>query len=301
MQGLKIGHVSSQEKGTGVSVFLFDPGSAGACWVCGSAPATHELAVLDPENSVPHLDGLVLSGGSAYGLYAAKGVMTYLTEQGRGCPTPHGVVPIVPAAALYDLDYKKAIAPTEEEAYQACREASEDNMASGRIGAGTGATIGKLVPDAKHMSGGLGRAEMTLPDGVQVVAYAAVNCVGDVRDKAGRIVAGARLTQDEFADCEKYLLSGEGERDLFQHSNTTLVAVFTNAKFDKSELKRIAKMATAGIARAIAPIFTRFDGDILFCISVGERMASDLTIGTLAAEIVRLAIVDAVKHSETVT
>lgn len=300
MRGLRIGHATNQENGTGVSVFLMENGAVGAYWICGSAPATHELVVLDPDNSVPLLYGLVLAGGSAYGLYAAKGVMRYLTEKHIGHATIHGVVPIVPAAAIYDLAYKKGEPPTEDEAYQACHQAKETNKESGRIGAGTGATIGKLIPKANPMTGGLGRAEITLPNGIQVIAYAVVNCVGDVRDPSDRIIAGACDKIGKFLDCENFLISGQGEKDLFDRGNTTLVALFTNAAFTKAELKRIAKMATAGMARAISPIFTRFDGDILFCVSVGELSASELTIGTIAAEAVRLAILDAVKKSEII-
>lgn len=299
MRGLKVGHFTSDDNGTGVSVFLMEDGAIGAYWICGSAPATHELVVLDPDNSVPKLQGLVLSGGSAYGLHASKGVMTYLTELGKGHVTRHGVVPIVPAAAIYDLAYKKAIPPSEADAYQACLDATEDNYDTGRIGAGTGATIGKLIPWAKHMTGGLGRAALTLPDGVEVIAYAVVNSVGDIWN-ANQIVAGAVEPDGGFANCEGYLLSGQAEHELFTHSNTTLVAIFTNAKFAKEELKRIAKMAVAGMGRAIAPIFTRYDGDILFCISVGDKVVSELTLGTMAAEAVRLAILDAVKESTVI-
>jgi|SRR5579885_751082 L-aminopeptidase/D-esterase-like protein len=300
MDGLKVGHYTDKETGTGVSVFLLEKSAVGAYWICGSAPATHELAVLEPDNSVPRLHGLVLAGGSAYGLFAADGVMTYLAERGIGHPTLHGVVPIVPAAAIYDLSYKQPLPPTPENAYEACLAADENNKESGRIGAGTGATIGKLVPDARHMTSGIGYAEMTLASGVQVVAYTVVNSVGDVRDKTGRIAAGARYANGEFADCEQYLLSGRAETDLFSHTHTTLAAVFTNAKFTKEELKRISKMAIAGMARAISPIFTRFDGDILFCISTGDFVASELTIGTMAAEAVRLSILDSIKVSELI-
>lgn len=300
MHGLKIGHFTNDESATGVSVFLFEHSAVGAYCVGGSAPATHELAVLEAENSVPKVYGLVLAGGSAYGLHAAEGVMRYLTEQHIGHPTPHGVVPIVPAAAIYDLAYVKPHPPTANDAYQACLGASETNSESGRIGAGRGATIGKLIPNTKPMTGGLGRAQLELENGVIVLAYVVVNCVGDVRNAANDIIAGARDEQEQFANCEAYLLSGQGENDLFSHGNTTLAAVFTNAAFSKSELKRIAKMALAGMGRAIAPVFTRFDGDIVFCISVGEHIASELTIGTMAAEAVRLAIIEAVKDSEVV-
>lgn len=299
MQGLKVGHVSNEEAGTGVSVFLFDKPAVGAYWICGSAPATHELHLLEPDKSVPILNALMLTGGSAYGLYAAKGIMTYLTEQGIGLSVPHGLVPIVPAAAIYDLSYIKALSPTEEDAYQACQIAKENNTESGRIGAGAGATVGKIIPDAKHMTGGIGRAELDLPGGIKVIAYAVVNSVGDIHD-GDKIIAGA-YKDGKFADCEKYLLSGLLEKNLFTHGHTTLVAVFTNAKFSKGELKRIARMATAGMARAITPIFTQFDGDMVFCISLGLEAASELTVGTVAAEAVRLSVIDAVKNSEVIT
>lgn len=300
METYKAGHYTNRQAGTGVSVFLFEHGAVGAYWICGSAPATHELAVLDPDNSVPQLYGLVLSGGSAYGLHSALGVMNYLGERAIGHPTPHGVVPIVPAAAIYDLSFQHAVAPSAGEAYQACLTAEIDNMQSGRIGAGTGATVGKIVPKTRCMSGGLGTAEVVLPDGVIVRAYAVVNAVGDVRDSARGIIAGARYANGSFANCERYLLSGQAEMDLFRHMHTTLVVVITNAKFNKGELKRVAKMAAAGISRAISPVFTQYDGDILFCISAGDKNVSELTLGTMAADAVNLAIVDAVKDTEVI-
>lgn len=301
MQGLKIGHYTHDSHGTGVSVFLFEKGAVGGYWISGSAPATHELVVLDPDNSVPRVYGLVFAGGSAFGLYAAEGVMRYLAERNIGHPTLRGVVPIVPACAIYDLARLKPKPPIADEAYEACLSASEENRETGRVGAGCGATIGKLIPQAHPMTGGLGRAELTLENGLTVMAYAVVNCVGDVRDKTNTIIAGAKNAKGEFANCEEYLLSGQGEKDLFSHTNTTLVAIFTNAKFSKGELRRIAKMGTAGMGRAIAPIFTRYDGDILFCISLGKIVASELTVGTMAAEAVRLAILDAVKNAEELT
>lgn len=300
MQGLKIGHHTDHHAGTGVSVFLFENSAVGSYWICGAAPASHELAVMDPDNSVPRIHGLLLGGGSAYGLFAAQGVMTYLTERGIGHATPHGIVPIVPAAAIYDLAYKQASPPTAENAYQACFAAAENNPESGRVGAGAGATVGKIIRGARHMTGGLGRALLSLPNGLQVLAYAVVNSVGDVRNEQGQIIAGARDAQGGFANCERYLLSGHAEEDLFHLNNSTLVVVVTNGAYEKAELKRIGKMAVSGMARAISPVFTRFDGDILFCVSSGEVKASELTTGTLAAEAVRLAILDAVKNSEII-
>lgn len=300
MQGLKIGHFTDKNKHTGVSVFLFDKPATGAYLLCGSGPATLELAALEPDMSVSNIHGLLLTGGSAYGIYAAQGVMRYLTEKNMGIPVPHGVVPIVPCASIYDLAYKTSEPPTDKDAYTACLQAVTNNKESGRIGAGTGATIGKLIKDDFIMTGGLGRAELSLPNGVKVLAYVVVNAAGDIRDHLGRIIAGARSNNGEFVDSEAYLLSGKPAYTFLEGGNTTLAAIFTNAKFSKSELKRISKMAIAGMARAISPIFTCYDGDILFSISIGEKEASVLSVGVIAAEAVRCAIIDAVKHSERI-
>jgi L-aminopeptidase/D-esterase-like protein len=299
MQSLKIGHYTSLERGTGLSVFLFESPAVGAYQICGSSPATRELSTLDLEANVMEINGLVLTGGSAFGLGAVDGVMQFLREKGLGKLMPHGgVVPIVPAAAIYDLAVKSPDAfPTAENAYEACLNAKENNLSAGPIGAGTGASIGKLVPGATRMSGGLGCAQLELAGGLIVRAYAVVNAVGDVRDTEGHILAGAKLANGEFGDCQAFLLGGGIEAALPPQSNTTLVAVFTNGAFSKIELKRIAKMAIAGMARAISPAFTRYDGDIVFCVSVGEHVASELTIGALAAEVVQKAIINAVSHS----
>lgn len=296
MEGLRVGHHTLAEQGTGVSVFLFDRPTVGAYCLCGSSPATHELMTLDIDTNVTHIDGLALMGGSVLGLPAIKGVHRWFGEQQRGWPVPHGVVPIVPAAAIYDLAVKQPLPPTEDDAYQACVSAIENNYLSGRIGAGAGASVGKLHANTARMSGGIGVAKMTLANGVVVLAYVVVNSVGDVRDHAGSIIAGARLANGEFADSERLLISGQAEqRDM--PSNTTLVAIFTNAKFSNIELKRIAKMAVAGVARAISPIFTRYDGDIVFCFSLGQVVASEMVIGAVAAEVIQQAIENAVKDS----
>jgi len=295
MKGVRIGHSTQEEHGTGLSVFIFDQSAIGSYCLCGSSPASHELGVLDLEANVTHIDGLLLSGGSAFGLAAVNGMMRWFREQKRGWATPHGLVPIVPAAAIYDLGVKKDLPPTEADAYQACQEASEDNSLTGRIGAGTGASVGKLIQDGNPMSGGLGRAEVTLANGVTVMAYAVVNSVGDVRNKKGNIIAGSR-SQNQFVDCEKFLLTGNHEKIAARH-NTTLVALFTNAQFSKIELKRISKMAVAGMARAISPIFTRYDGDLIFSFSAGSHTAPEIVVGAMAAEATQLAIENAVKES----
>lgn len=297
MQAFKVGHHTNTEFSTGISVFLFNQPAIAAYHICGSSPATRELPVLDVESNVATLDGLVLTGGSAFGLGAVDGVMHFLREKNRGKKMPHGgVVPIVPAAAIYDLAVNQPIPPTAEEAYLACLAADEHNISQGRVGAGTGASIGKIVPHTHRMSGGLGYATMRLANGLSISAYAVVNAVGDIRDSQNEIIVGAKLKNGQFADCQTYLLSGQPE-SYFSQTNTVLVAVFTNAAFSKIELKRIAKMATAGVARAVSPAFTRYDGDIIFAVSLGEHVASEVMVGAIAAEMTQHAIINAVKES----
>lgn len=296
MQGLKIGHTTQEKYGTGVSVFILDKPATAAYILCGSSPATHEFGPLEASATVTHIDGLVLCGGSAFGLSATAGAMRWFQEQKRGWATPYGAVPILPAAAIFDLGVKSTVPPSPDDAYQACLTAVENNTASGRIGAGTGASVGKIVKSAATMSGGIGYAEVHLPHDIKVIAYAVVNSVGDVRDKEGKIIAGAKSADGAFADCQKYLLSGHSEEKNLE-MNTTLVAIFTNAKFAKTELHRIAKMAVAGMGRAITPIFTQYDGDIIFCVSLGEKRAVELIVGTAAAEATQQAIINAVINS----
>jgi len=296
MEFLKVGHCTRAAEGTGVTVFLFTVPAKGTYLVCGSSPATHELATLELDANVTHVDALLFTGGSAFGLSAVSGVMRWCQEQQKGHPTSQGAVPIVPAAGLYDLGVGQPSVPTADDAYAACQAAYENNILQGNIGAGTGASIGKLVPHAERMRGGLGYAELALDKGVMVSAYVAVNALGDVRDASGQIIAGARWPNGEFANCERHLLSGQTPA-ISPSSNTTLVAVFTNVDFSKIQLRRIAKVAMAGMARAISPVFTRYDGDIIFCFSLGKHHASEEVVSTMAAEAVRQAIVNSVQNS----
>lgn len=295
MQFLKVGHSTCHERGTGVSVFLFEQPAPAAYYVCGAAPASHELQVLDLEAAIPYIDGIVLTGGSAFGLPAVAGVMQWFAERQRGYQTSYGVVPILPAASIFDLGVKSSAPPTAADAYAACQAAQENNPLQGCIGAGTGASIGKAIPGARSMSGGVGFAEITLPNAVSVLAYAVVNSFGDVRDATGKIIAGACQSAQQFADCERYILSGQPV--VSPLANTTLVAIFTNVDLTKAELKRVAKVAAGGIARAISPVFTCYDGDIIFCAALGKLAAAEITVSVLAAEAVRQAIVNAVKGS----
>lgn len=297
MKGLLVGHFTDTKHATGVSVFLFEHSVPAACCIMGSSPATREIQILDVHTNTDSINGLALSGGSAFGLGVVDGVMQWQREQGKGKQMPKGViVPIVPGAAIYDLGMKSSTPPSAAQAYQACRDAIPDNLVQGRIGAGTGASVGKLVAEASPMSGGLGVAQIKLDNGLEVIAYAVVNAVGDIRDDQDNIVAGAKRADGSFVDSRQYLLAGNPEKITTQE-NTTLVAVFTNAAFSRVELKRIAHMALAGMANAISPVFTRYDGDLIFAVSLGAHQASELTVGTIAVEVVRQAIINAVKES----
>ncbi|MDR3490434.1 MAG: P1 family peptidase [Gammaproteobacteria bacterium] len=298
MKGLQVGHYTQEQYGTGATVFLLDEPAVGAYHLCGSSPAAFELTLLDLEADVTHIDALAFLGGSALGLPSVSGVQRWLQDRNRGWEVPHGRIPLVPAVAIYDLAYKDSVPPSDAMVYEACMAACEDNFQTGSIGAGTGATVGKIMSSALRMSGGVGYSEIHLSNDVSIIAYAVVNCVGDVRNNEGHIIAGARLSSEElkFLNCEKYLLQGQTEKRI-SAANTTLIALFTNAKFSKAELKRIAKMATAGMARVISPVFTRYDGDIVFCVSVGEKNANELTLGACAAEATKQAILNAVSGS----
>lgn len=293
MKGLKTAHFTDLKTGTGASIFLFEHGAVGSYLIAGAACASHEIAILDPEHIVDKVHGLVLTGGSSFGLYAAKGVVDFLKQHNIGFKTIDAIIPLVPAAALYDLNYLDALPPTADDLYKTCFSAAEANIESGAIGAGTGATVGKLIANTCEMKSGLGRSEITFSSGLEVIVYAAVNAAGDIHDN-GTIIAGAHTKDGHFVDSKKILSSGQKEKQLFLGTNTTLVAVFTNAKGDKAFFKRMSKMAIAGMAQAISPVFSSYDGDIIFCFSLGTQEISELSLGTIIAEQVRLAIIDAV-------
>lgn len=291
---IKIGHATRDDISSGVSVFILPHSSPCGYWLCGSAPATRDVSLLDATATVPAIDALVFTGGSAFGLGVTDGVMRWLHQHDRGFPTLAGLVPIVPTAAIFDLSIGQPFAPTAEDAYAACMQAVCNQHQQGQIGAGTGASIGKLSSSAQSMPGGIGWSELMCENGLYVLAYTVVNCVGDVLDGHANIIAGA-TTPAGFLDLQSHFMTGQPTRtDLLTQANTTLVAVFTNAKFDKAQLTRIAKTASAGMARAIRPVFTAYDGDIVFAASVGEIIADEVTVGMIAAELVRQAIVNAV-------
>lgn len=298
---LKIGHTTLEEKGTGLTVFLFEQLTPCAWWLCGSSPATRDVNVLDADVSIGQANALLFSGGSAYGLGAANGVMQWLLEHKRGYETHFGLVPLVPTANIYDFRVKGMHFPTEEDAYNACQAAKKNNDLMGRIGVGTGASIGKWLHHSDGvMSGGFGCSQLSGPDGLQVLACCVVNSVGNVINEQGKVIAGACNLQGKLVNMSQELLAGHfGKTDIgeSENENTTLVAIFTNANLDRASLRRVAKMASAGIARGTMPAFTRYDGDVVFTASLGDMIANEIVVGTLAADATHKAILKAVEGS----
>jgi len=292
--GLRVGHYTDTRAGTGCTVVLCDDSMVAGCLVAGGAPGTRETALLDSTCLVGEVHALLLSGGSAFGLAAADGVMRYLEENGRGFDMKVARVPIVPAAILFDLGLgDPSVRPGPAEGYRACQAAHSRGVEQGSVGAGTGATVGKVLGSARAMKGGLGSASRRLPSGSTVGALAAVNSVGDVVDPAtGAIVAGARdPTGMGFLDSARWLLEG-GKSDAQAGANTTIAVVATDAHLTKAQANRLAMLASHGLARAIRPA-TLFDGDTIFALaSARPGMQEDLSLlGAAAAEVLSLAIV----------
>jgi L-aminopeptidase/D-esterase-like protein len=301
--GLRVGHYTLSERSTGCTVILAPNGAVAGVDVRGGAPGTRETDLLDPVNTVERVHAIVLSGGSAFGLDAAGGTVRWLEEHGIGFPTTAGRVPIVPAAVLFDLGLgDPRIRPTAECGYKAAAAASGGPVAEGNVGAGAGATVGKLLGPGRAMKGGLGSAALTLPDGLVVGALVAVNAVGDVVDPgSGQVVAGVRTPDGRgLADARVLLRSGalSGARSPLHGENTTLVVVATNARLTKAQATKVARMAHDGLARAIAPAHLPSDGDTVFALATGARGEADVgTVGALAAEATADAILRAVRSA----
>ena len=307
--GLRVGHFTMAERLTGCSVVLAPEGAVGAVDVRGAAPGTRETDLLDPANLVDKVHAVVLSGGSAFGLDAATGVVRWLDEQGIGFETGYGRVPIVPAAVLFDLpvvrpgDDPKA-RPGAEAGYAACQAATKASPEAGNVGAGAGACVGKLFGLERCMKGGIGNASVRVGPWV-VGALVACNAVGDVIDPAtGQVLAGARTADGKnLLDTQRALLAGERSSRPLPGTNTTIGVVATNATLTKAQAKRLAMSAHDGLARSIRPAHTTLDGDTLFALATGtEAGAVDLMLLTvMAAEATALATVDAIRQARGVT
>ncbi len=310
--GIEVGHATDLDALTGCTVVLCRKGVTGGVDVRGGAPGTRETDLLNPLNLVEKVHAVVLAGGSAFGLDAASGVMRYLEEQGIGFDTGAARVPIVPAAILYDLALGSAkTRPDADMGYRAAESASAESCAEGNIGAGTGATVGKIFGMKSAMKSGLGSSCVDAGGGVLVGALVAVNAFGDVVDpQSGGILAGARSTQlgplhlgaqGYFANTLETMrtFTGRTVMGFATKSNTVIGVVATNAHLEKAETSKVAQMAHDGLARVIRPAHTMLDGDTIFALSAGNKNADVTTVGAFAAEAMAEAILRAVQAAES--
>lgn len=301
--GLQIGHAQNLIAATGCTVILTTAGAICGIDQRGGAPGTRETDLLRPMHLVQKVHAVLLAGGSAFGLAAADGVMQWLAERGIGIDTQVAHVPIVPAAVLFDLDIGQSeVYPDAPMGYAACQNAANDNTLtqskSTSIGAGTGATIGKILGPDAAVKGGIGSAVIEVRPNLFVGALIAVNCFGDVIDpKTGQIIAGARkLPDDGFANTMRVMQQTTGNYISF--GNTVIGVVATNASLSKEMVNKMAQMAHNGLARTISPAHTMFDGDTIFALSTGQGESADINlIGAYGVEAVTMAVVEAVQQA----
>lgn len=301
--GIKVGHYTDRVAVTGCTVVLCETGAVAGVDVRGSAPGTRETDLLRPTNLVDKVQAVLLSGGSAFGLDAAGGVMRFLEERGYGHQTSVLRVPIVPAAIIFDLNVGDPLKrPGPEEGYQACVAATDGEVVEGCVGAGTGATVGKILGIGRATKSGLGTASVQIAGGVVVGALVVVNAVGDVVDPwTGRLLAGPRDVERGrgFLSTMELLTGGQVAWSKALFENTTLGVVATDAALSKEQVNKVAQMAQDGIARCIKPSHTMHDGDVIFALSLGGKKADVTVVGAVAAEVVAEAIVRAVQKAET--
>jgi L-aminopeptidase/D-esterase-like protein len=301
--GIAVGHASDSAGGTGLTVVRgVDAPLRASTHVLGRATGSRELALLDPSALVERVDAIMLTGGSAYGLDAAAGVMRWMEERGRGFAVPGGVVPVVPAAVLFDLAPlgRFDARPTPEMAYRACEDAKTGGIEEGSVGAGTGCTVGKAAGAARAMKGGfgVGLAGDDGPNGVMVAAFVAVNAFGHVRDMDGTIIAGPRDANGLPSDVERAINKGAASGGFGAGANTTLAVVALNVAMSKLELQQVARAAGAAYYRRIGPAGTSFDGDLIFAVSpMDGRHAPLLQAEVAAVAALEEAIVRAVKQA----
>ncbi|MBN1993789.1 MAG: P1 family peptidase [Anaerolineae bacterium] len=305
ISGLQVGHAQDFEAATGCTVILCPAGAVGGVDQRGGAPGTRETDLLRPMHLVEKVHAVLLTGGSAFGLAAADGVIRWLEEHNLGLDVGVAKVPIVPAAVLFDLAVGRAdVRPDAAMGYAACQAAVNNPALSamGSIGAGTGAMVGHILGPQGRMKGGLGAAVIELGQNLLVGAIFAVNCFGDVVDPAsGQILAGARkLPEGDFADTMQVLQQGAANGFAGQ-GNTVIGVVTTNVALSKESANKVAQMAHDGLARVIRPAHTMFDGDTIFALATGQAPPADVNlIGAFAAEATARAIVNAVKTANAV-
>ncbi len=312
--GLRLGHAQNNVALTGCSVILFPPGTICGVDQRGGAPGTRETDLLRPMHLVNEVHAILLTGGSAFGLNAADGVMRYLEEKDIGINTGAGRVPIVPSAVIFDLDIGNGnIRPDSMMGYEACINAESQNRDSipdhGNFGAGTGARVGNLLGKRTAMKSGIGSSAIEIKPGLYVAALFVVNAFGDVLDKnTNQIIAGARSlnfsglkfgSEEYFADTLQTMRTFAGSQIMkFASSQNTVIGVVaTNAKFNKEEINKVAQMAHNGIAQVIRPAHTMLDGDTIFAAATNKKKADVNLVGAYAAEMTAIAINNAVKFA----
>ena len=303
--GIEVGHFSDSRRPTGCTVIMARDGAVAAADVRGAAPGTRETDLLDPANLVQQVHAIVLSGGSAWGLEAATGAVRWLEEQQVGLDIGVGRLPIVPAAVLFDLHVgDMRVRPDAAAGYAACAAASRQPPAEGNVGAGAGASVGKLFGMPLAMKGGIGTASVRV-GGVTVGALIACNAVGDVIDPAtGRPLAGARSDDGQsLRDTQRSLLAGDLPAAILAGTNTTIGVVATDARLSKAQAQRLAVSGHDGLARTINPVHTQLDGDTLFALATGavEQHPGMLVLCAMAAEAVARATVRAVQMARSIT
>ncbi|NBJ69280.1 MULTISPECIES: P1 family peptidase [Clostridia] len=293
--GIKVGNVEDTEAMTGCSVIVLETGAVCGVDIRGAAPGTRETALLNPVNAVEQVHAITLSGGSAFGLAAADGVMDYLEEQGIGLDVGVAKVPIVPAAILFDLAVGDGnIRPDKEMGYQAAKQAKKGTFMFGNVGAGCGATVGKLTGIKHCMKGGLGSASMELENGIIIGALVAVNAVGDIRcPDSGKILAGPiDPNTQQIIDSITYMQKNQIQ--IPPGMNTTLGVVAANVSLTKAEATKISQIAHNALAKTIYPVHTMLDGDTMFTLATGNKRVSVDLIGSMAVKVVEEAIVQAI-------
>jgi L-aminopeptidase/D-esterase-like protein len=305
--GFEIGHWEAPDAPTGCTVILPPPGARAAVDVRGGGPGTRETDVIDPLANPQEATAIVFAGGSAHGLAAADGVVRWCEEHGRGYATPAGLVPLVPAAVIYDLnadpDRDPPVRPGPGAGYGACEAARPGVPARGRVGAGRGAAVAKALGRDAARPGGVGYAATVTAAGETVAALAVVNATGDVLGPGGELLAGPRTDDGAMLRSVEMLAGGiEPPWPPPERQSTTLVAVMTDAGFGKVGCAKVARMASAGISRAIDPVFTPFDGDVVFCLADGLPRDDPwqlIRVGAVAATVVAAAIRDGVEQAAT--
>lgn len=298
--GVKVGNMENKQALTGCTAILFEGGAVAGVDVRGSAPGTRETDLLNPVNLVDNVHAICLSGGSAFGLDAASGIMQFLEEHEIGLDVGVAKVPIVPAAVLFDLPHgDPKVRPDKQMGYEAAQAATTEKFTTGNVGAGCGATVGKFAGSTFCMKGGLGSASIRLENGVVIGAIVAVNPGGDVRNPAtGEILAGPYVNGTILDSVE--LLIQNYQPTIPTGSNTTIGVVAVNADLTKAEATKVAQMAQDGYARTIYPAHTMYDGDTVFAVATGGAKIPVDVIGGLAAKVMERAIIDAVKSAESI-